>query len=382
MEDKKLSRLYILMANELFDRITPSEKKELQELLSEDPEAMELWKEFQAAYASDEIKDKVQEFIRQDDTEVLMKAIRHRSRLRRISQITAAAAIIVVGAFALKQYFFQPSAQTNRPTIVAGAHINTGNLTIQLPSGHQVNLASVTRYQEKNILIQNDTVNRILKYTSLGENAEDALNILSVPAGQDYHLLLEDGTDIFLNSSSQIHFPASFSSENREVAINGEAFLQVAKDAARPFQVQLPQGTVQVLGTSFNVNTYDSASLKVSLKDGAVAFQNGNQSTRLVPGQQVVFNKQTNQVAVKPFNSNELSWTEGKYVLDNMPLSELQHLLPRWYGIEVVFDNKAISKEVVTVTLNKKKPVDQLLGYLQMALNCNYHFENGVLHLR
>ncbi|RXK83080.1 FecR family protein [Filimonas effusa] len=382
MEDKKLSRLYILMANELFDRITPSEKKELQELLTEDPEAMELWKEFQAAYASDEIKDKVQEFIRQDDTEVLMKAIRHRSRLRKISQVAAAAAIVAVGAFALKQYFFQPSAQTNRPTIVAGATLNKGNLTIQLPSGNQVNLASFTRYQEKNILLQNDTVNHILKYTSLGESAEGATNILSVPAGQEYHLVLEDGTEVFVNSSSQVQFPASFADNSREVAISGEAFLKVAQDATKPFQVQLPKGTVQVLGTSFNVNTYDSASLKVSLKDGAVAFLNNNQSTRLSPGQQVILDRQTDQVAVKPFNANELSWTEGNYVLDNMPLSELKNLLPRWYGVEVVFDNDAISKEVLTVTLNKKKPIDQLLGYLQMALNCNYRFENGVLHLR
>ena len=382
MEDKKLSRLYILMANELFDRITPSEKKELQELLTGDPEAMELWKEFQAAYASDEIKDKVQEFIRQDDTEVLMKAIRHRSRLRKISQVAAAAAIIAVGAFALKQYFFQPSAQTNRPTIVAGATLNKGNLTIQLPSGNQVNLASFTRYQEKNILLQNDTVNHILKYTSLGESTEEALNILSVPAGQEYRLILEDGTEVLLNSSSQVQFPASFAENNREVAINGEAFLKVAQDASKPFQVQLPKGAVQVLGTSFNVNTYDSASLKISLKDGAVAFLNNNESTRLSPGQQVILDRQTDQVAVKTFSNNELSWIEGYYVLDNMPLSELKNLLPRWYGVEVVFDNEAISKEVMTVTLNKKKPIDQLLGYLQMALNCNYRFENGVLHLR
>jgi ferric-dicitrate binding protein FerR (iron transport regulator) len=382
MEDKKLSRLYILMANELFDRITPSEKKELQEMLATDSEAMELWDEFQAAYASDDIKDRVQEFIRQDDTEVLMKAIRHRSRLRRIGQVSAAAVFILAGGFAMKQYFFQPVTQANTPTIVAGSTMPVSGLMLQLAGGKGIDLANVTQLQEGNVTLQNDTAKRILTYSSIGEGVNQTLlSTLTVPAGLDYHIRLADGTDVFLNSGSQISFPQSFSGETREVAINGEAFLKVATDAAKPFFVHLPQGTVQVLGTSFNVNTYDSATLKVSLQDGAVAFQHGEKNTRLAPGQQVVMDRLNNDVQVKSTGLNELSWIDGKYVLDNMPLSELKVLLPRWYGVQVVFDNNNISKETVSLTLNKNKPIDHLLQWLQMALNCTYYFKDGVLHL-
>lgn len=381
MEDKKLSRLYILMANELFDRISSSEKKELQEMLSEDAEAFELWQEFQAAYASDDIKDKVQEFIRQDDTEVLMKAIRHRSRLRRVGQVTAAAVFILAGGFAMKQYFFQPVTRTNTPTVVAGSTIPVSGLLLQLAGGKAVDLAAVTKLRDNNIVLENDTAGRTLRYTCIGEGSNETASTLSVPAGLDYHIILADGTDVFLNSASQIEFPQTFSGKSREVTIRGEAFLKVAQDAGKPFFAHLPQGTVQVLGTSFNVNTYDPGLLKVSLKDGAVAFVNGTESTRLAPGQQAVLNRNSNQVNVKATGRNELSWTEGKYTLDNTPLSELKTLLPRWYGVQVVFDNESISKETVTVTLNKDKPVEHFLQYLQMALNCTYYFKDGILHL-
>jgi ferric-dicitrate binding protein FerR (iron transport regulator) len=382
MEDKKLSRLYILMANELFDRITPSEKKELQELLRTDSEALELWDEFQAAYASEDIKDRVQEFIRQDDTEVLMKAIRHRSRLRRIGQVSAAAVFILAGGFAMKQYFFQPVTQTNTPTIVAGSTMPVSGLMLQLAGGKGIDLATVAQLQEGNVMLQNDTAKRILQYSCMGESATHALSTLTVPAGLDYHIVLSDGTDVFLNSASNIQFPESFSGKSREITINGEAFLKVAKDASKPFFVHLPKGTVQVLGTSFNINTYDSSSLKVSLAEGAVAFLNGNESTRLEPGQQVVLDRLNNDIKVQPTGANELSWTDGKYVLDHMPLSELKVLVPRWYGVQVVFDNNSISKETITGTFTKNKPIDHLLQYLQMALNCNSYFKDGVLHLK
>lgn len=382
MEDKKLSRLYILMANELFDRITPSEKKELQELLRTDSEALELWDEFQAAYASEDIKDRVQEFIRQDDTEVLMKAIRHRSRLRRIGQVSAAAVFILAGGFAMKQYFFQPVTQTNSPTIVAGSTMPVSGLMLQLAGGKGIDLATVAQLQEGNVMLQNDTAKRILQYSCMGESATHALSTLTVPAGLDYHIVLSDGTDVFLNSASNIQFPESFSGKSREITINGEAFLKVAKDASKPFFVHLPKGTVQVLGTSFNINTYDSSSLKVSLAEGAVAFLNGNESTRLEPGQQVVLDRLNNDIKVQPTGANELSWTDGKYVLDHMPLSELKVLVPRWYGVQVVFDNNSISKETITGTFTKNKPIDHLLQYLQMALNCNSYFKDGVLHLK
>jgi ferric-dicitrate binding protein FerR (iron transport regulator) len=354
----------------------------LQELLRTDSEALELWDEFQAAYASEDIKDRVQEFIRQDDTEVLMKAIRHRSRLRRIGQVSAAAVFILAGGFAMKQYFFQPVTQTNSPTIVAGSTMPVSGLMLQLAGGKGIDLATVAQLQEGNVMLQNDTAKRILQYSCMGESATHALSTLTVPAGLDYHIVLSDGTDVFLNSASNIQFPESFSGKSREITINGEAFLKVAKDASKPFFVHLPKGTVQVLGTSFNINTYDSSSLKVSLAEGAVAFLNGNESTRLEPGQQVVLDRLNNDIKVQPTGANELSWTDGKYVLDHMPLSELKVLVPRWYGVQVVFDNNSISKETITGTFTKNKPIDHLLQYLQMALNCNSYFKDGVLHLK
>ena len=115
--------------------------------------------------------------------------------------------------------------------------------------------------------------------------------------------MLSDGTSVQLNADSKIQFPVAFNGRTREVSISGEAYLNVAEDEQRPFVVHLPNSTIQVLGTEFNVNTYSND--KVALVKGAVKLSINNTSVLIKPGYAASYSIEKG-IQTGPFNEEEL----------------------------------------------------------------------------
>lgn len=86
--------------------------------------------------------------------------------------------------------------------------------------------------------------------------SENVMNTLCTPAGQRAQLILQDGTEVWLNAKSKLIYPARFTGDKRNVTIEGEAFFKVAKDPSRPFIVSTHDVDMKVLGTQFNVCSY------------------------------------------------------------------------------------------------------------------------------
>ena len=104
-------------------------------------------------------------------------------------------------------------------------------------------------------------------------NKETALVEKENSKGVKSTIELSDGSKIWLNADSRIQFPKVFSGDTREVYLNGEAFFEVTKIPSRPFIIHLANGTVRVLGTSFNIRAYDNEKLiETSVATGKVAF--------------------------------------------------------------------------------------------------------------
>ncbi|MCG7859706.1 FecR domain-containing protein, partial [Flavihumibacter sediminis] len=94
-------------------------------------------------------------------------------------------------------------------------------------------------------------------------------------------------TKVWLNAATSLQFPASFNGKERRVKLTGEAYFEVAQNAAQPFIVETPYQTVEVLGTHFNVNAYkDEALSRTTLLEGKVKVQSGTSSQVIKPGQQ------------------------------------------------------------------------------------------------
>jgi ferric-dicitrate binding protein FerR (iron transport regulator) len=170
---------------------------------------------------------------------------------------------------------------------------------------------------------------------------------LSVPKGGKYEIKLDDGTHIWVNAFTELKFPERFKgSKYREVELSGEAYFEVAHDAARPFRVKMQEETVEVLGTSFNLSNYAADDFnKTTLLTGKVGIdipktKGGNERTVLLPGQQAVYDKQLKQLHVADIDAkNAISWKNGDFMFDNEDISSIVKQLERWYDIKVTYQH-------------------------------------------
>jgi len=172
---------------------------------------------------------------------------------------------------------------------------------------------------------------------------ELAYNSLSTPRAGQFTLLLPDGTHVWLNNASVIRYPVAFTGPDRTVELAGEAYFEVAKDAAHPFRVKIQNGgTVEVLGTSFNVMAYsDEPTERTTLIDGSVRITENNQSVLLKPTEQSALDA-TGKLRVTPdVNVEEVTaWKNGYFHFDHASLQTTMRQLARWYDIDVVYEGQ------------------------------------------
>ena len=149
----------------------------------------------------------------------------------------------------------------------------------------------------------------------------NAFNTLSVPAGGQFKVVLADGTRVWLNASSSLHYPLVFGNGKRVVELTGEGYFEVAKDPAHPFEVQVGSSTVQVLGTHFNVNAYaDEPVMKVVLAEGSVKLNN---SMVLKPGEGAAVEANGKMEKSRADLAAVLAWKDGQFVFREASLESL-----------------------------------------------------------
>ncbi|MBN8837176.1 MAG: FecR domain-containing protein [Sphingobacteriia bacterium] len=180
-----------------------------------------------------------------------------------------------------------------------------------------------------------------LDVTAHEQTAAVAFNTITTPRGGQYQLVLADGTEVWLDANSSIVFPSAFVGKERKVVITGQAYFEVAKDAAHPFKVEALGETVEVLGTHFNINAYgDQDQMITSLLEGRVKLS-GKASTgesMLQPGQQAVMSLSQRQAIIVRCGADMeevVAWKNGLTFYRDADMSTLIHFMERWYGLEI-----------------------------------------------
>lgn len=170
-------------------------------------------------------------------------------------------------------------------------------------------------------------------------------------AGEKLQLTMEDGTRIWLNSSSTLHYPATFDLEQREVYLSGEAFFEVKGDSLRPFKVYAGEMVTTVLGTSFNVSTKDSTWAQVALVEGKVSVTNHqfDGTVWLQAGEMVKFNESSRTKQQGSFDVRAVTaWRDGLIFFQKAGMEEVISKLSDWYGVEIQITGQR--KQVWSVT--------------------------------
>ena len=208
----------------------------------------------------------------------------------------------------------------------------------------------------------------------------DTLTV-SVPECSEYHLVLEDGTEVWMNADSKMVYPARFVGNSREVKVEGEVYLEVAKDASRPFRVEAGGLKIEVLGTSFNVNTYED--VEVTLVSGAVRAEQleGTAEWTLAPGQQLAATEAG--VKVERVNVQDyICWREGTYIFKGERLEDIAKTLTRWYGKDVVFLEDGMKEKLFTGILDKGVGVDVFMRQLSESSGIKFVVSGNQLFIK
>ena len=187
-----------------------------------------------------------------------------------------------------------------------------------------------------------------LQYNTPAAATAVTYNTLTTPRGGQFQIRLPDGTRVWLNAASSIRYPTAFTGQERKVAVTGEAYFEVAANAAMPFRVTIQQrAEVEVLGTHFNINAYpEEASINTTLLEGKVKVIAGQQSNAiLLPGQQAMLPANgTVQIRKNIDTAQIVAWKDGWFQFHLSTLPDVMRQISRWYDVEVSYQGNISDK--------------------------------------
>ncbi len=208
---------------------------------------------------------------------------------------------------------------------------------------------------------------------------------IKVPAGQQLNLTLADGTNIWLNSMTKLRYPALFVGDERKVEIDGEGYFVVAKDAEKPFKVETLGGTIEVLGTTFNVDAYSKCGrFSTALLSGKVKINSDGKDYYLEPDQMACRGNDGTMHIGQISNYDHFRWTEGIICVQNASFRQIMDKFEKFYGIKIEIEKEGLDKFSYSGKFYQSDGVHYALKLLQHDINFNYEsdYENHIIHIK
>jgi len=318
-------------------------------------------------------------------------------RLRNTSWWIAAASVVLLGCvFA----FFQWTnyAGDNEPRKFVDALPGKERAELILADGSAISLEEAKAGEiakEGNMLIKK-VANGQLVYENGQSHVEQhdrnrpmGMNEMRVPKSGQYHLVLPDGSQVWLNASSSLKYYSHYEpGQPRVVSLSGEAYFEVAKNISGkqsvPFIVKTADQEVQVLGTKFNINAYpDEPVTRTTLTEGKVMVRSlsSNAKKPLQPGQDAILQHSSAKASAGDLlvetsdTKQALAWKNGLFVFDNIGLQALMRQVARWYDVEVEMGGQKLPDERFSGEMPRNVKLSQLLEMIAIASNIKFKLE-------
>ena len=205
-----------------------------------------------------------------------------------------------------------------------------------------------------------------------------------VKAGVRGMVELPDGSQVWLNSDSEISFPARFDSSARLVSLKGEAYFKAKKDQARPMFIECRNNIlVKVTGTEFNITSYDNDdSFNLLLVSGhlSVEDRSSGRTYSVRPSQQLTLFDDSEMEPVKssPVVKDKTAWKEGRLVFDDTAMPEVINRLERWFGIDIVVKDDRLLDYSFTATFTTES-VTRVFDILKLSSSMDYEIKDNVV---
>jgi ferric-dicitrate binding protein FerR (iron transport regulator) len=225
--------------------------------------------------------------------------------------------------------------------------------------------------------------NGLLSYAAetRSTDAKVLYNMIKTPRGGEYEVLLPDSTRVWLNAVSSLRFPTRFAGGERQVTVTGEAYFEVAGHPDKPFKVEIAgedgskKGSVEVLGTHFNINAYDeNPTINTTLLEGKVRVSDHKTTMELSPGEQAIQQKDGDMVLKKNVNTQaSIAWKNGVFMFNDAGIKSVMRQLARWYDIDVQYahDNNIQLSGMISRNTN----LSQVLKMLELTRVVHFKVE-------
>jgi len=197
-------------------------------------------------------------------------------------------------------------------------------------------------------------------------------------AHEQQHFVLPDGSEVTMNSLSNLACAADFGKADRQISFDGEAVFHVAKDADKPFVINVGAYSVTVLGTVFNLSAYTTDdAYTVTLLEGAVKVKYSSDSVIMKPLDEVRFDKETESFELQQVQIAKAdTWINGRLEFDNIELGDLAHKLEREYDVQIAFADEAIKAEKVYISISIEDNFADVCAALETLLPIRISQEN------
>ncbi len=284
--------------------------------------------------------------------------------------------------------FNKNEAQVVEPIIVNNnIKIGDDKATLTLETGETIALEKGNTYETQNVTSNGK---EIIYHVGEKSKSEIAYNILTIPRGGKFYIMLSDSTKVWLNSESQLKYPVAFNDgQLRQVElVYGEAYFEVSHSTEHKgshFKVIHNKQEVEVLGTEFNIKAYkEEKNIYTTLVKGKVEVSFETQSKVLKPGEQSNLNAITKVLNVANVDVyDQISWKEGVFSFKRKTLKEIMQVLSRWYDMKVDFENKDIESKGFTGVVGKEQGIQEILETIKnLDVIKNYEINNKTITLK
>jgi transmembrane sensor len=288
-----------------------------------------------------------------------------------------AAVIVAAGSFLLFNYFNNTSTDAEYATVETVTNeIGPGGnrAVVTLANGSTINLEKAindTLAKEGSTSLVKLADGQLSYQSVQGKTGDNLYNSVATPRGGQYLVILSDGSKVWINAASSIHFPVIFSGKERVVELTGEAYFEVAKNKAMPFKVKMAKkAEVVVLGTHFDVNAYkEEPTINTTLFEGSVkvigSIQNG--SRIIVPGEQALLGE-NGRIEINKHADMEqvLAWKNGIFNFYHADLEMSLRQIARWYDVDIVFEGP-IPKRKFNGEMQRTLNLSQVIKLLEKS---------------
>ncbi|WP_127128884.1 FecR family protein [Pseudoflavitalea rhizosphaerae] len=353
-------------------------RKFFKEVMDQQPANAAFFNESESNLLFESVQQKMQE---QD----------HKPVLRRLPWLkwTAAAAAACLLAIAGYQYFNKTgkadtadklaSQETAKPDFLPG---KKNKAVLILADNSQIVLDSTNAGilgKQGSSMIRKAENGEIIYETGMDPNQSSGpvYNILEIPVGGEYSLVLSDGSKVWLNAASRLKFPVKFTGDSREVEVSGEAYFEIARNKSKPFRVRFNNSTVEVLGTHFNVSAYENDHVQaVTLLEGSVKVLNPLSEVLIKPGEQARLST-SSTISVKQVDAEEaVAWKNGYFSFADEDIKSIMKKLARWYGFSAEYHGN-VDSERFGGMISRFKNISEVLSMFERTGTIQFKLIQG-----